>query len=114
MIRMWAVHPNVMCKRHLMEEHNNLHKFVSMIKRDSDLTRYKEKRFIDPKALPHRHGLIIKEFQKRGIKHSSPLSSKDINTVQMDWNEVRHKLDSYRDVNELYDKCFQCKRRMDK
>ena len=114
MIRMWAVHPKVMCRKHLMEEHNNLHKFVGMINKDTDLSKYREERFLDPKALPHRHGLIIKEFQRRGIKHTTPLSSKDINTVKLDWNDTRNKLDSYKDINEMYDNCKQCRRRIDK
>ena len=114
MMRMWAVHPKVMCKKHLMEEHNNLHKFVNMIKRDSDLTKYKVNNYLDPKAIPHRHGLLTKEMERRGISHVSPISARDIYTKYMNWNLVRIKLDSYRDVNELYDKCFQCRRRMDK
>jgi hypothetical protein len=80
-MRVWDIHPNHLCRKHLLAEHRELHGLWNI------LTKHKGKggysmhpetlRWVGKqKALYNRHEILIKEFLRRRYKHHTPLDKK--------------------------------------
>ncbi len=105
MTRMWGVDPRCLCKNHLLGEHNEIHKLVGNIESGNSIEGYIEKGHIDTSEIQRRHEELKKEMERRGYNHDSPLNYNDeLNTGQLDIDE---------NINELRERCSQCKKRID-
>jgi hypothetical protein len=76
-MRIWDVLPHNLCRKHLIAEHGELHGLWSIItknkqgySRHPETLRWQGKL----KALYNRHEMLVKEMEKRGFKHNSPLN----------------------------------------
>ncbi|RJR24320.1 pyrimidine dimer DNA glycosylase [Candidatus Microgenomates bacterium] len=75
-MRIWDLPPHVLCDKHLLAEHGELHAIWSILtKNKSGYSSHPEvKRWEGKlKALFLRHELQVKEIKKRGFQHKSPL-----------------------------------------
>ncbi len=76
-MRIWDVHPSVLCRKHLLGEHRELHGLwnILVVHNGGGYSRHPETlRWVGKaKALYSRHEELVKEMQKRGYKHHSPL-----------------------------------------
>lgn len=75
--------PSVLCRKHLLSEHRELHGLWNILTRHKlkgGYSRHPETlRWVGKKkALYLRHELQVKEFIKRGYLHNSPLETKYI------------------------------------
>lgn len=77
-MRIWDVHPRLLCRKHLLAEHRELHGLWNILtihkgtggySRHPETLRWVGKR----KALYLRHEILQKEFIRRGYNHNSPL-----------------------------------------
>lgn len=78
-MRVWDLPPNILCRNHLLGEHNEIHAIWNVItKNKKGYSSHPEtKRWIGKlKALYLRHSLIVIEMQNRGYKHKSTLDKK--------------------------------------
>ncbi len=78
-MRIWDIPPFKLCRNHLLGEHRELHAVWSVItKRKKGYSHHPEtKRWKGKlKALFLRHTKLVKELEKRGYQHKSPLDSK--------------------------------------
>jgi len=76
-MRMWMVDPKKMCRKHLLGEHGELHKFLSGWKKKRALSGYVVSNAIEPSSYKKRHDKIAREMKRRGYKHKSPLKQPD-------------------------------------
>ncbi len=72
-MRMWMVNPRLMCRKHLLGEHVELHMFVAGIRRGLKLQGYLDKQLLEPHNIVSRHEQIVRELARRGYRHRSPL-----------------------------------------
>lgn len=72
-MRMWMVPPELMCRRHLLGEHNELHMLAGSLMRGRHLDGFLAKRLLEPSALRERHEALAAEMTARGYRHASPL-----------------------------------------
>jgi hypothetical protein len=75
-MRIWDLPPEKLCRKHLLGEHYELHALWTVLtkgkkgfSRHPETVRWKGKL----KALYLRHEALVREMQRRGYKHKSPL-----------------------------------------
>lgn len=73
-MRMWLVLPALMCDKHLLGEHVEMHMFVGTIDKGKKLDGYIRDGLIDTAFIQERHDELAKEMKERGMRHESPLT----------------------------------------
>ena len=78
-MRIWDLPPRLLCDRHLLGEHRELHAIWTVI------TRHRQGYSRHPetlrwhgrlRALFLRHKSLLREFARRGFRHASPLDAR--------------------------------------
>lgn len=72
-MRMWMVDPKLMCRKHLLGEHVELHMIVGAINKGKDLTGFLVGNMLEPNTIIQRHYELALEMTARGYNHKSPL-----------------------------------------
>jgi len=72
-MRMWAVSPSILCDKHLLGEHVEMHMFAGTIRKGISIKGYLDKHLVNPRGIAKRHEALKKEMKKRGMNHRSPL-----------------------------------------
>lgn len=77
-MRIWDISPKNLCRKHLLAEHRELHglwNILTIHKGKGGYSKHPETlRWVGKtKALYLRHEALVKEFDKRGYKHHTPL-----------------------------------------
>ena len=80
-MRIWDVNPKLLCRKHLLAEHRELHGLWNILTKHKGKGGYSHHpetlRWVGKnRALYNRHELLVKEFIKRGYKHLTPLDKK--------------------------------------
>ena len=103
-MRMWNVNPKVMCRKHLLGEHVEMHMFLGTIKKKSSIKGYIDTGLVEVHNIIKRHDIIANEMKKRGYKHQSP----SINLKLFRAGKVDKELN----VLELARRCIDCRARI--
>lgn len=79
-MRIWDIDPALLCRKHLLAEHRELHGLWNILTKHGAKGGYSKHpetlRWIGKeKALYLRHELLVEEFRKRGYVHKTPLES---------------------------------------
>ncbi len=77
-MRIWDVEPGELCRSHLLGEHRELHGLWNVLTRGlRGYSFHPETRRWQGKlaALYRRHEALVREIEKRGYRHASPLDS---------------------------------------
>lgn len=106
MTRMWCVDPVLLCRQHLLGEHNELHKLVGSINRGHSVAGYVEQGYIDTSLIASRHEELAEELIRRGYSHESPLEYTD----QLELGSV----DVCASLAALSDRCDRCAARIER
>ena len=112
-MRMWMVNPKMLCRKHLLGEHVELHMFMGWIKKDKDLTGFVEKGLVQVDQIPNRHNELILEMTNRGYNHASEFTTYDY----ADWRHyIANKMpygfvSKEKSIAELLKRCPECKKR---
>lgn len=77
-MRIWDIHPKYLCRKHLLAEHRELHGLWNILTVHGGTGGYSRhpetRRWIGKThALFLRHEILVKEFEKRGYTHKTPL-----------------------------------------
>jgi hypothetical protein len=100
-MRMWMVNPRLMCRKHLLGEHVELHMFVAAIRRGLSLQGYLDKKLFEPHNVVRRHDDLVGELERRGYRHRSPLP---------EFVPVRAgRINRRENLAELARRCAQCR-----
>jgi hypothetical protein len=70
---MWMVDPKILCRQHLLGEHNELHMFAGSIAKGKSIAGYIEKGLVEIHSIKSRHQELALEMERRGYKHQSSL-----------------------------------------
>lgn len=106
------VEPELLCRDHLLGEHNELHKLVGSIRNHPHGHAIADgqaaKGNIDTSLIQHRHDQLVKELERRGYEHDSPL----------DWSASEYyagigAIDIDENLSELAQRCSDCSHRID-
>jgi hypothetical protein len=98
---MWLVDPKIMCRKHLLGEHVELHMFVGTIKKGTSIKGYVDNHLVDTSLIKQRHEELVKEMERRGYKHKTPLEYVDSFNVGKIDPEVSKAI--------LLSRCIECK-----
>ena len=78
-MRIWDVEPKILCRKHLLGEHRELHALWTIISQNKKgYSKHPEtlRWYGKLKALYLRHEALVLEMKKRGYNHNSPLDTK--------------------------------------
>lgn len=104
-MRMWKVDPKLLCDKHLLGEHVEMHMFVGTIQKGKSLAGYIDGGLVETDKINRRHDELVVEMLKRGMNHQSPLPKIKLprqGTINVSGNLV-----------ELSKRCPDCRRRQE-
>jgi hypothetical protein len=99
---MWMIEPSLMCKKHLLGEHCEIHMFVGALNKGISIQGYIDKSLLEIHNLKLRHELLMKEMKKRGMKHRSRLPTFK--------EKVQGSIDKEKNMIELSTRCEECRK----
>ena len=110
-MRMWNVDPKLLCRKHLLSEHFEMHMFVGSIRKGKSIAGYVMKGLVEPLRIVERHNEIAEEMLSRGYNHKSPLAAFDHLTCRW-FDNLKGCVDQLRSMVELYRRCDRCRKRI--
>tara|TARA_R110002110_G_scaffold78341_14_gene205585 strand:- start:1877 stop:2200 length:324 start_codon:yes stop_codon:yes gene_type:complete len=103
-MRMWMVRPELLCRKHLLGEHVELHMLVGTINKGTSVGGYVKGGLVEVHNVKSRHTQLVTEMTKRGYNHQSPLPK---------FNSFAAGVVSVKDnVKELKKRCTDCRERI--
>lgn len=109
-LRMWMVDTKILCKKHLLGEHGEIHKhrhnFVKTHRIDGRIFPQVQ---IEPMSMKSRHDELAKEMLCRGMNHNSPYEMPDLSYLP-DTHRFA-KVDVKLSLNDLLNRCPECVKR---
>ena len=102
-MRMWNVNPELLCRKHLLGEHVEMHMFMGTIAKGRSIGGYLENKLVNPAMIRYRHDQLAYEMVKRGYNHQSPLTKPALILPFREINVVAN-------MAELARRCPECKR----
>ena len=110
-MRMWMVSPTLLCNKHLIGEHGEIHKHRhNFIKKHSIYGRINPVVQIEPANMQIRHDQLAEEMLKRGINHKSPYIQPDISYLSKEQQEA--KVNLLISKQDLIIRCQECKKNL--
>jgi len=109
-MRMWMVPVIILCKKHLVGEHGEIHKHRhNFVKKHSITGRIFPIVQIEPLSMQVRHDELAEELIRRGGNHQSPYTMPDLSYLPEVARNV--KVDTNVSLNDLLNRCTECKER---
>ena len=86
-MRIWDIEPEYLCRKHLLGEHRELHGLWNILTKHKGMGGYSKHpetlRWIGKLHLLYqRHEEVVKEMQKRGYAHKSPLKKEFNSSIE--------------------------------
>lgn len=103
-MRMWGINPKLLCNKHLLGEHLELHMFVGAINKGKSIKGYIDNDLVETNLIDYRHWELANELERRGYNHKSPLPTFKIKPPY-------GRIDATRNINELNRRCKDCRHR---
>lgn len=111
-MRMWMIDPKLLCKKHLLGEHNELHKFKPTFEKHYSIKgRIYPIVQIEPNNMKIRHDELVKEMLARGYNHKSDYELPDLSYLAHD--EQYAKSDKDYNIKDLMSRCSDCRERIE-
>jgi hypothetical protein len=112
-MRMWMVDPEIMCRKHLLGEHVELHMFIWAMNKNQNLSGYLNNNLLEPLSIKKRHDKLVLEMTARGYNHKSPISQpKFIRAVKkLSLSNRKIVINKDKAFWDLINRCDECKRR---
>jgi hypothetical protein len=109
-MRMWMIDPKILCWKHLLGEHGEIHKHRhNFVKGHSMEGRISPVAQIEPEAMQARHDELAEEMLRRGFNHKSPYEQPDISSYPV--HVVDAKVNIAHSLRDLLERCEECKTR---
>lgn len=106
-MRMWMVEPKILCRKHLLGEHVELHMMAGHLRLGRKVDGFVAHNCVEPKSIGARHKALAAEMTRRGYKHASPLHQPDVAAHQ----RPEAKVDAVASLMALLDRCEECAER---
>jgi hypothetical protein len=101
-MRMWMIDPALLCRQHLLGEHNEVHKLAGCILKKRSLAGYITKGLVELHHLQIRHDRLVQEMLARKMNHQSPLP-------QIRFSRELGHVDRDESIEELKRRCPSCR-----
>lgn len=105
-MRMWMIDPELLCRKHLLGEHYEIHKAAGFLRNGRNLFGLL-RGFLDPRRMEVRHQALTFEMQQRGYLHNSPL---DMPTLDYRLLPKINEINISKSVRDLKARCVDCQR----
>jgi len=102
-MRMWMVEPKIMCRKHLLGEHVELHMLVGSINKNKKLNGFIDNGLVEIVSITERHNELVEEMNNRGYNHNSSLPEFDLKPEYKECFVNREE-----SLNELISRCNEC------
>ena len=102
-MRMWMCIPKILCRKHLLGEHGELHKFRHSFEKQHKMSGRRGQ--IEPKSMKSRHDALVQEMESRGYNHNSPYEMPDISYLP------DMKVNRTDALGDLLKRCPECQQR---
>jgi hypothetical protein len=102
-MRMWMIDPKLMCRKHLLGEHVEMHMFVGTLQKGVSVEGYVNGGLFDSRDLKTRHDELVEEMTRRGYNHKSPLPT------TFDAEAYPGIIDIDYNLKDLATRCIECK-----
>jgi hypothetical protein len=100
---MWMVDPKILCRKHLLGEHVELHMLDGHLRRGRRIDGFVRNNCTEPASITSRHLALATEMERRGYRHVSPLNS-------LAWPDYATiKVDAEASLAELLRRCPECR-----
>ena len=110
-MRMWMINPELLCNKHLLGEHGEIHKHRHNFEKKHKITkRISPVVQIEPESMEKRHNALAIEMQRRRYNHQSPYIQPDISYLND--NERFAKADLSVSIIDLKNRCPECSSRI--
>lgn len=111
-MRMWLVDPEVMCRKHLLGEHVEMHMYLGSMKQRKAMLGYLAKNLLEPSVLYNRHEELAAEIERRGWKHNSPMDPAEVSSATRYLGNYAMSIavDKKAALDELHLRCPDCRR----
>lgn len=108
---MWGINPKLLCDKHLIGEHGEIHKHRhNFVKKHSIAKRISPVVQIEPQNMETRHNQLVIEMLARGFNHNSPYELPDLSYLPI--NERNAKIDVQNSISDLSNRCPECHKRL--
>lgn len=67
------INPRWMCRKHLLGEHVEIHMTVGSLRKKKNLAGFLSRGLLELQSIERRHDQLVREMQRRGYTHASPL-----------------------------------------
>ncbi len=111
MTRMWMGDSRTMCRNRLLREHKELHQLIGQLRKKLSITGYIKKNCIEVSSITPRHDALVKEMERRGYRHLSPVPDQsEINliTEYLPEQERAYVIDKESSDRDRYGRCCNC------
>lgn len=109
-MRMWGVDPRILCRKHLLGYHLEMHMFLGALKEKKKLTGFYKNNLFEPKSLKKCHDLVSLEMLHRTYNHKTPMTQeefedgiKDLTDEERTW-----EIDREKSLIDLLMRCKNC------
>ena len=104
-MRMWMLPPSIMCRKHLLGEHVEMHMLVGTLQKGISVQGYIDNQLVELEHIRARHQELVEEMIERGYNHKSPLP---------DYPEVSGGIvDREENLRDLANRCPDCRARIE-
>jgi hypothetical protein len=108
-MRMWMVDPSVLCRQHLLGEHNEIHKHRHNFEKGHRISGRIEINAVEPLSMEARHNSLAKEMEARGYNHKSPYKQPSMDSYSKSDKEAQ--VDVEKAMELLIGRCKSCRAR---
>ena len=105
-MRMWNINPKLMCRKHLMGEHVEMHMLVGSLNKGRSIDGFLRNNLIEVHNIEKRHEELVEEIISRGYNHNSPLPLYKKFKVG--------KVNIKENIKDLVNRCPDCKKLINK
>ena len=112
-MRMWMINPTLMCRKHLLGEHAEIHMLCGSIKRNKSINGFIDKKLIDLHEIFERHEDLVREMTNRGYNHKSHFTEVEVEEIKNKINGIFcNPVDLKENYRDLFSRCDDCNKRM--
>jgi hypothetical protein len=111
-MRMWCIDPRLLCRKHLLGEHSEIHKHRhNFVKHHKITGRIFPIVLIEPENMQPRHDQLVKEMIERGYNHQSPYEQPDLSHLKFSERYAEANIEY--NLKDLSDRCLECRKRIE-
>ena len=107
---MWLCDTNILCDKHLLGEHVEMHMFLGTLKKGIKVNGYLRNNLFEPSLLFTRHSELAIEMKERGFNHNSGLSTLEfMQEFSKLGDDIKwHEINRQKAFNDLLTRCPMC------